>query len=373
MVVIIGLTITVELITLAQAGFPAGGCASLTLVAAGVATSYRRPYTGLLVVATAPLVAAVTGWTTTATWSIACFSALVCTLRGLPGLPVALLVATANLVAVGLPEGTVLPSQNPWASIAAAWALIMSAAGSAIYGHRRYWFELERRTREALSTRESAVRRSVAEERVRIARDLHDSVGHRIAVLSMHLGSAEVHLPEGAEGARADLVAARTDVQSVLAEIQQILRILRDGTDASSLAPTAQHGRIPDLVASFRAAGVAIEASLPDLSHPLPPHISAAAFRITQEALTNAHRHGTGPVSLRLGISDDGTLTIEVVNLRRPTSTAQAGSVENRVVGNGLVGMRERALSAGGHVEARADGRLFWVRAELPAEGPICQ
>ena len=358
--VVIGLAVAVELFTIARAGHPAGGYVALTLTTAGVAVGYRHRHLGLVVVAAGPLSAAALGWDPIAEWSIACFAAFVFTLRGLSGLQAGLVVGSANLAAAGLAAGTVAISTNPGASIACFTALVAAAAGSAIRGHRQYWFELEQRTREAIATREAAVNRSVAEERLRIARDLHDSVGHQIAVVSMHLGSAEVHLPAGADAARGDIVSARAGVQAVLRETQQILRVLRVGGDAESLAPTPEHGRIPALVDSYRSAGLQIEASLSDLSRRLAPNVSAAAFRIVQEALTNAQRHGTGAVSLRMNITDDGVVTIEVVNVRRP-GPAPTGT------GHGLVGMRERATSAGGSLEVRADNGLFWIRADLPA------
>jgi signal transduction histidine kinase len=364
---VIVVAVAAELVILLRTPPPAGSWIALALTAAGVGIGYRHPHVGLVMVAASPLTATLSGAEPIFFWSIACFAAFLFTLRGLPGLLTGVVIGAANLTAAGLASGSIAPSVDPGASIGAFVALVASAAGSAIVGHRKYWFELEQRTREAIATREAAVNRSVAEERVRIARDLHDSVGHKIAVVSMHLGAAEVHLPPDARAARADLESARAGVQSVLRETQQILRVLRVGADGGALAPTPQHGHIPDLVESYRAAGLTIEASLPDLSRPLGPSTSAAAFRITQEALTNAQRHGTGAVSLHIEITDESAVVIEVVNVRRPTAAGR----ETSNGGQGLVGMRERAESAGGHLDVRIDEKLFWVRAELAANEEV--
>ncbi|MGC3955471.1 MAG: histidine kinase [Propionicimonas sp.] len=366
-------TRVLEVVTLAVAGvailvefavaglrLDVAGLVSATVAAVGVAVGYRwQPWLGLVLVAAGPLVAALTGWLPTHNWSIACFAAFLFTLRGLPGLSTGLVVGLANLAAVGWYNGTLSPEANSEASIAAAAALALAASGSALRSQRQYLAELEQRTRDAIAGREAAVDRSVAQERLRIARDLHDSVGHEIAVVSMHLGAAEVHLGTDPGAAASDLRAARTGVQSVLRETQGILRVLRVGREADSLTPTPDHGRVAALVESYRAAGLELDAQLSGFERPLPRSTSTAVFRIAQEALTNAERHGEGPVSLRADIGEQ-SVVIEVVNLRRTDGRDTSGG------GNGLVGMRERAESAGGHLVTRDDGRVFSLRAELP-------
>lgn len=359
--VVIGLALGVEF-AIAGAAMDAAGLASAAVMAAGVLVArWFRPYLGLGLVAAGPVVAALSGWPPIHNWSIACFAAFLLTLRGLPGLLTGLVVGLANLAAVGWYAGTLSVETNSEASIAAAAALALAASGSAIHGQRRYFGELEQRNREAIAAREAAVERSVAEERVRIARDLHDSIGHEIAVVSMHLGAAEVHLEADLAAAAGDLRAARAGVQSVLRETQEILRVLRVGAESDALAPTPDHGRVAVLVESYRAAGLEIDARLTGLEHQLPKGTSTAVFRIVQEALTNAERHGQGPISLRVDVCAE-LVSIEAVNLRRADGRDTAGG------GNGLVGMRERAESAGGSLITQDDGRVFSVRAQLPAD-----
>lgn len=357
--VVIGIAIGVEFVIAGIAASPAG-LISAAVMAVGTVVGYRyQSHVGLGLIAVGPLVAAFTGWVPTNNWSIACFAAFLLTLRGLPGLLAGLVVGAANLAAVGWYRGTLALEANPEASIAAAAALALAASGSAIRGQRQYFGELEQRAQDAITTREAAVDRSVAQERLRIARDLHDSVGHEIAVVSMRLGEAEVHLATDPSAAAADLTAARAAVQSVLRETQDILRVLRIGSEQAALTPTPGHGRVAALVDSYRAAGLDIDVELSGLDRPLPTGTSTAVFRIVQEALTNAERHGEGPVSLRVNISDE-TVTIEAVNLRRTDGRDTSGG------GNGLVGMRERAESTGGHLVTHDDGRIFSVRAQLP-------
>jgi signal transduction histidine kinase len=207
------------------------------------------------------------------------------------------------------------------------------------------------------------VNRSVAEERLRIARDLHDSVGHEIAVVNMYLGSAEVHLDHDRTAVESDLAAAQRSVKAVLREMQDILRVLRVGTDVASLEPTPHHGRIVALIESFRAAGLTVDATLVGLSETLASNVSVAAYRITQEALTNSQKHGSGLVSLRVTVTATETVLIEVVNVRK------AGTDDGLPVGrgNGLIGMRERAASVGGSIDIRTDEGMFRVTGYLPA------
>lgn len=337
-----------------------GGYLALAIAVTGICLAYWHPWPGIILVAASPIVSSVLEWDPTTTWNLAIFTTLWLTLRSLPGLPVGLLVGVTNFTAVGLVQGG-FSLEEPVPSIAGIAALAAAGTGSAIRGHRRYWGELERRTQEALATREAEAERRVAEERVRIARDLHDVVGHEVALVSMHLGAAEIHLPAEASMVRQDLIAVRTGVQAVLAGTQQILKVLRAGPDDES-GPTAGYDHIMNLVHTAREAGLAVESTVGETSMPLSPAVSAAAYRIVQEALTNAHRHGTGAVSLRVK-ADQEAVTIEAVNVYQPSQTSEA----NRN-GYGLVGMRERAASVGGWIDTQEDDHMFWLWAYLPLD-----
>lgn len=360
-VVVTGLAVLVGALTAGQDGNRWGGYAGAVLSGAALVTLARVPLLSLGLFALAPLVAVSWDAVPIVNWSVACFGALLHTMRGLPGSLVAFVLGGANLLAAGLDAGTLLPARDPAPSIACAAAVVCAAIGAVLRDNARYFDALGARAREAEINRDIAVARNVAEERVRIARDLHDGVGHRIAVVSMRLGAAQVHLPADAHEARTDLAAARTAVREVLDETQSILRVLRVSGDPDPAAALPEHGRIPELVESFRTAGLPLDARLEGLDVVLAPEASVAAYRIAQEALTNAQRHGTGPVRLRTA-PDGDALRIEVVNRRLIEGPPSRGG------GHGLVSMRERAESAGGTLSARVDGRSFVVRARLPIE-----
>ncbi len=371
---VLGTIAAVDLITIGTAGVPnalgvthvdgwrPGGYVALAVSVGGLVLAWWRPWPGVVLVAAAPLVSALLGWDPIATWNLAIFAALWLTLRVLPGLPVGLLVGAADFAAVAVAQGGFTLAE-PVPSIAGIAAVAAAAIGSAIRGQRQYWAQMEARTREALATREAEAQRRVAQERVRIARDLHDVVGHEVALVSMHLGAAEVHLPADADTARADLAAARHGVQAVLAGKQQILQVLRAGPDDEGTAPAAGFEHIADLVETARAAGLQVEASVGQPLAPLGPAVSAAAYRIVQEALTNAGKHGTGAVSLKVA-ADQEAVTIESANVR--TRRDAAGSPGH--TGYGLVGMRERAASVGGWIDTRSDDTVFWLWAQLPVD-----
>ena len=356
----IGIAVLVEIAIALREGHPEGVVSAAVMAAATIAGSCRHLYAGLVLAAAGPLVATLLGWPPIHNWSIACFVVFLLALRGLPGLLAGVVLGSANLAAVGWSGGSLSPEANPAASIAAAAALMLAASGSAIRGQRLYFEALQQQTLEAVTTRQAVAERSVAQERVRIARDLHDSIGHQIAVVSMHLGAAEVHLDTDTAAAGTDLQAARAGIQSVLRETQDILQVLRVGAERNGLAPTPDHTRVADLVDAFRSAGVVVDAQLSGLDHPLPTSTSTAVLRIAQEALTNAERHGEGPVRLRVDLDDD-IVSVEATNRRRADGRDTSGG------GNGLVGMRERAESAGGHLTIHHDGRNFSVLAQLPA------
>ena len=335
-----------------------GGLVALLVCAVGVVLGYRWPVPGLLVLAASPLLAVVLGAEPIVMWQVSMFGAFLFSLRGLSGVLCAVVVGVADFLAIGLAAGT-FGLDQPIAWIAGSTAVAAAATGSAIRGQREYWSALQVRTHEAVAGRDAAVQRSVAEERLRIARDLHDTLGHEVAVVSMHLGAAEVQLPAAAGAARDHLAAARSSVKSLLAEVQVILQVLHTGTDGAAPGPVASHRDIPDLVEKVRAAGLEVDAVLGDLSPELPPQTSAAAYRITQEALTNAQRYGRGRVRLAVDVAG-AAVTIETVNEIGP----RAGGSERE--GRGLIGMRERASAAGGHLTVTTDRGRFRVSAELP-------
>jgi signal transduction histidine kinase len=228
--------------------------------------------------------------------------------------------------------------------------------------------ELLRVRREQLararSEREAAERRRADEERLRIARELHDVLAHSISVINVQAGVGLALLDSDPDQARTALTTIKSASKEALGEVRQVLDTLRSPGGAAPRAPAPGLARLPELAVQAADAGLTVETRTEGAPSPLPPGADLAAFRIVQEALTNTVRHSgsrTARVRLRyaadelqLQIDDDGPAT-----------------GEGTVGGNGLVGMRERAAAFGGTVTAgpRDDGG-FRVTARLPLTRP---
>jgi len=220
--------------------------------------------------------------------------------------------------------------------------------------------EVERRAEEAVRTRDEAARRRAMEERLRIARELHDSLTHSISVIQVQAGVA-VHLArKRGEDVPPALMAIEEAGADAVRELRATLGVLRseDG-DGSGLS------QLDGLVARARAAGLPVTVTVTGQQRPLPPEADQAAYRIVQEALTNVTRHaGHACASVHLHYTPEA-LSIQVDDDGQGTGTRPSGP------GLGLVGMRERVSALGGRLQAgpQATGG-FRVRAELPARAP---
>ncbi|WP_344116863.1 sensor histidine kinase [Kribbella alba] len=245
---------------------------------------------------------------------------------------------------------------------AGAVAAAAAAVGGGVRAQWRYQEVLRQRASDLVAAERREGEQALVEERLRIARDLHDLIGHEVAVVNMHLGVAEVSLPEGAERAGAALDAARVAVQSVLTETQQILRLLRrDEGESGAPEPAPGPGQLAGLVDSFRRIGLDVEADLSALAGSvLTPAVGLTLYRVVQEALTNAHRYGDGVTRLTL-TSGPGEVVVTVTNLR--SSDPQRLSTRR---GYGLLGMRERVTAVGGQLQVTSDEETFRVSAVLP-------
>jgi signal transduction histidine kinase len=239
--------------------------------------------------------------------------------------------------------------------------------------------EVERRAEEAERTRDEAARRRAMEERLRIARELHDSLTHSISVIQVQ-ASVAVHLArKRGEEIPPALLAIQEAGADAVRELRATLGVLRseeeDG-DGSGLS------QLDSLVARARAAGLAVTVTVTGAQRPLPADVDQAAYRIVQEALTNVSRHAGpacasvhldyAPQTLSVQVSDDGKGD-GITSTGTGTGTITSTSTGTRPPGPGLglVGMRERVSALGGRLQAgpRGDGG-FRVRAELPARAP---
>jgi signal transduction histidine kinase len=216
--------------------------------------------------------------------------------------------------------------------------------------------------RLAERTREQEARYRVAEERVRIARELHDVVAHHLALANAQAGTAAYLARTHPDQVQQILTELTGTTSAALRELKATVGLLRQPDETSSpLEPAPGLGQLPELTAAFASTGLDVEVTVAGDKQPLSPDTDLAAFRIVQEALTNVTKHATtSTASVRLGYGDD-RLTITIDNDAGPTRPTPGDP------GFGLVGMRERVNSAGGHLRAEPhpDGG-FTVTAELP-------
>jgi signal transduction histidine kinase len=269
-------------------------------------------------------------------------------------------VSTAVLLVTAF-EGSARLEIALWVSWGAGALLL----GGSVLSRRAERAAMEERARHLAETREEEARRRVAEERVRIARDLHDSVAHSMASISVQAGVGAHVLDERPEDARAALLAIKHASRNALAELRATLSMLRS-SEAAPREPTERLDRLPSLVESSRAAGLAVDVVIEGDARPLPPAVDTAAFRIVQESLTNVIRHA-GPARATVAVRhSDGAVEIEVTDDGRGAVDGN-GDVDGGSGGHGLAGMRERVALLGGdlYAGARRSGG-YRVRARLP-------
>nr|WP_190158580.1 sensor histidine kinase [Streptomyces litmocidini] len=243
----------------------------------------------------------------------------------------------------------------PWGQElpAAAFAAAVLAASEVVRVRREQGAQLR-------AERAAAERRRADEERLRIARELHDVLAHSISVINVQAGVGLALLDSDPEQARTALTTIKAASKEALGEVRQVLDTLRTPGDAPR-APAPGLDRLPELVEQAAAAGLAVTVSTSGSPPALPPGTDLAAFRIVQEALTNVVRHSGSRTARVLVGHGSGCLELTVDDDGPATGTEVGGS------GNGLAGMRERAAALGGTIEAgaRPDGG-FRVHAVLP-------
>jgi signal transduction histidine kinase len=337
------------------------GAAALVIAAAGaLAWRRRQPVAVLGVVFGATLIYLVLGYANGPIWLaliIAYFTAVVSGHR--------LAAAVAAVAGFGIfPWLDALLRNRPGPSLVgmaslAAWLLVLLGAAEAIRIRRE-------RTAEAARIQEEEARRRAGEERLRIARELHDALGHHLSLISLQSGVA-LHLnKELPEQARNSLAAIKQASKEALAELRSVLDILRQEAEPAERSPTWTLARLEDLVSQAAAAGLVVETRTDGEARPLPFAVDVAAFRIVQEALTNVTRHA-GPATATVRVSyGDRDLSVQVDDDgrgRSPQGKAPGG-------GKGIVGMRERVAALGGELQAGPrPGGGFRVRARLPLDG----
>jgi signal transduction histidine kinase len=268
---------------------------------------------------------------------------------------------------------------------AAGWVISAGVMVVASRVWRLHLREVEQRAEEAERTREEVARRRAVEERLRIARELHDSLTHNISVICVQSGVA-VHLArKRGEEVSPALLAIQEASADAARELRTTLGVLRSDEDGDS----SGLGHLDRLAARARSAGLPVTVNVTGAERALPPEVDQAAYRIVQEALTNISRHAgqaNAWVHLRytsdaleIQVDDDGT------GLSKPNSNSNGNGNSHNENGHnanghnptnavdtgrglGLIGMRERVTALGGRLQAGPrDGGGFQVRAEFPA------
>ncbi|MER6027793.1 histidine kinase [Streptomyces sp. NPDC001851] len=245
-----------------------------------------------------------------------------------------------------------------------AWTGIGATAGDAVRSRRAVVQAIRERAERAERTREEEARRRVAEERLRIARDLHDVVAHHIALVNVQAGVAAHVMDKRPDQAKEALAHVREASRSALDELRATVGLLRQSGDPEApTEPAPGLSRLEELAATFRNAGLPVQVARADQGTELPAAVDLAAYRIVQEALTNVQKHAGPEARAEVSVVRVGTV-IEVTVL---DDGAGAAGVPGAGGGHGLLGMRERVTAVGGTLTTGPRyGGGFRVHAILP-------
>lgn len=273
------------------------------------------------------------------------------------------------------------PYRGTWVDTVAVVAMCVAAYafGRSMGFRRAYVAELELRTQHLEQTRVADTRAALAEERGRIARELHDVVAHHVSVMTVQAAGAQRTLDRSPELTREALVAIETTGRAALREMRRVVGVLRtdDTLVGSELAPLPGLEELDALVSQVREAGLEVEVVVDGTVRDLPQGVDLTAFRLVQEALTNSLKHGGrtracvrihhGPRELRVQVVDDGSGCAP--ELLAPAAAEEGALADHAAAGHGLIGMRERVALYGGDLyTGQRLGGGFEVLARLPLE-----
>jgi signal transduction histidine kinase len=221
---------------------------------------------------------------------------------------------------------------------------------------------LAERNRQLEALQEKETRTAVVEERMRIAREVHDVVGHSLVAITLQARAGLRRLPRSPERAGQALGEIETLASRALEETRTAVATIRSGTDVTALHPQPTLADLPDLVESLRGSELDVHLAVDPAAHQLAAHLQSAAYRIVQESLSNTAKHAR-PARADVRITHAGDdFTVEIID----DSTSAASATGQ---GSGLRGMRERAEQLGGSLEAGPAPVCGWcVRARFPVE-----
>jgi signal transduction histidine kinase len=293
------------------------------------------------------------------------------------GIPVKAAIFTADILA----------HPGIAALVVTLWAALATSLGNGVRSHRAYIAEVEGRAQRAERDAEEQARRRVAQERLRIARDLHDAVGHHVALVAIQAGALSCLLDGRQQQARQSVANIQRASANALEDLRLTVGLLRQPSDdpggsgdgeAAPVDPLPGLNRIDELIGSFTSAGLAVSHEVAGQARPLPEAADLTAYRVIQESLTNTSKHASSPVvrirveyepdALHLAIEDEGSAY---------GAAGLAPAWDGQGDGHGITGMRERVAALGGWLSAGAcPGGGFRVLARLPTPagdpGPAC-
>ncbi|MER5334299.1 histidine kinase [Micromonospora sp. NPDC002717] len=277
--------------------------------------------------------------------------------------------------------------EDPWVGLGAVWLVgaLVAACATAVWlgvalvrARREHRRALEERGWLLEREREGAARTAVDAERARIARELHDIVSHNVSLMIVQAAAAREVLTTMPDDAAAALSAVEGAGRTTMTELRHLLGLLApaadgdDGTDGADLAPQPSLSRLSPLIDRIAFAGLPVEVRISGERRPLPSGIDVTAYRIVQEALTNALKHGAGgkaEVTIRYA---EHSLRVEVLTRGPSVLTGdQPAPRGGDGAGRGLLGLRQRVAVYGGDLDARRRlGGGYRVRARIPVEHP---
>jgi signal transduction histidine kinase len=275
----------------------------------------------------------------------------------------ALVALLAPIAAFALAQW--VQGRDPWwedLDFIAAFIVAFWTIGRVVWSRRLYVDRLEAQTEDLRRARDAAAGAAIAEERARIARDMHDVVAHGVSVMVVHAEAAEALLDQP-ERAAESLRAIQRSGRAALADLRRIVGVLRSGAELSPAPRLSDAGR---LVEQLTDAGLDVTLEVRGQPRPLPDGVELAAYRVLQEALTNALRHAGRTRATATVAYDGADVTIEV----RDDGPARDFVRPSATGGHGLAGARERLAVYGGELIAGPCGTGFRVHARVPAGDP---
>ena len=360
-------------------GSSLSGAAAAIAIVTCAALALRHRWPGLVLAGTtvgAALVIALAGG---ASWIVLTTLVALYTFAVLRDRRSAMLAFAASLATVSAAVALVT---DPWPLDPAVFQYISSfavatAVGVAVRSRRAFVVAVEERAERAEQMREQEAARRVAEERLRIARELHDVVAHRVAIVNVQASVARHLVLVDPPAALEAIEHVREAGRAILDELGDVLNVLRQPDEAvNPHAPAPGLDEVHRLVASFQAVGLRIRQSVSGSPRAVAGGADLVAYRVLQEALTNAHKHGTGEATMTI-CYEPAEIGLEVTNpvgdgraTALPSSVEEASGLRtdpSEGAGFGLIGMRERVAAVGGEMAARQDpDGHFRVSVRLP-------